>query len=243
MATLALLNCYSYVDGHDFTGDTNQANLAMEAAVLDRTTFRSNGWTEHAGGLKTSTFDLSGFFQAGAGQVDPDAFSNLGVRNRVHTFGPEEIEGGTAYTWKAGEFTYSLLGALGEMAPFSLQAQGTDSTGVVRGQLAKKMANVSATGATGSGVNLGAGATGEFLYASFHVFTAGTTITINVESAPTSAFVDLDTVTRATIGPLTAVGGTWVPRVDVSAVTHPWYRFNITAITGTFSVAGALAIQ
>lgn len=243
MATLALLNCFSYVDGHDFTGDTNQANLNMEAAALDRTTFRSNKWTELAGGLRSSTFDLAGFFQAGAGQVDPDAFTNLGVRNRIHTFGPEETEGGAAYTWKAGEFTYSLLGPLGEMAPFALQAQGTDSVGVVKGQLAKKMADVSATGATGSAVNLGAGAAGEFLYASFHVFTAGTTITVDVESAPTSAFVALDTVTRATIGPLTAVGGTWIPRVDVSAVTHPWYRFNITAITGTFKVAGSIAIQ
>lgn len=241
MATLALLNAYSYVDGHDFTGDTNQATLQMEAAQLDKSTFRSAGWAELGAGLKSSTFDLAGFWQAGDGMVDPVAFGALGVRNRVHTFGPVEAEGGVAYMWQAGQFTYSLLGQIGEMAPFSLQAQGSDSVGVVRGQLAAKLATVAATGPAGSAVQLGAGSAGQYLYATVHVFTAGTTITLGLESDDAEAFTTPTTV--ETIGPITTTGGTWMTRVDASSITDGWFRFNISAITGEFELAGAIALQ
>lgn len=243
MSTIALLNAFSYVDGRDFTADTNQISLNMEAAALDKTTFRSSGWTEVLGGLKTSTFDQNGFWQAGTGQVDPDAFTNLATRNRVHTMGPVEAEQNTAYMWQAGHFTYQLLGTLGEMAPFTLQSQGTDGVGVVRGQLAKELGNVSATGATGSAVNLGAGSAGDYLYMAFHVFSAGTTISAKIESDTAEAFSSPADVVDATVGPITTTGGTWMTRVDASAITDSWFRLNVTAITGTFSIAAAMAIQ
>lgn len=111
MTTLALLNVFSYVYRHDFTGDTNQANLSMEAAALDRTTFRSDGWTELTGGLKSSEFELQGFWQAAADgdAVDNEGFNDLGVKDRVHTMGPRETEQGVAYMWRAGRFSYQAL--------------------------------------------------------------------------------------------------------------------------------------
>lgn len=243
MSTLALLNAFSYVDGHDFTADTNQVSLSMEAAQLDKTTFRSSGWTELTGGLKSSTFDQNGFWQAGTGQVDPDAFTNLATRNRVHTMGPVETEQTVAYMWQAGHFTYQLLGSLGEMAPFTIQSQGTDGVGVVRGQLARELGSVSATGATGSAVNLGAGGSGKYLYMTFHVFSAGTTISAKVESDNAEAFSSPADVASATVGPITTTGGTWMTRVDASAITDTWFRLNVTAVTGSFSIAAAMAIQ
>lgn len=243
MSTIALLNAFSYVDAHDFTGDTNQISLNMEAAALDKTTFRSSGWTELVGGLKTSTFDQSGYWQAGTDQVDPDAFTNLATRNRVHTMGPVETEQNTAYMWQAGHFSYQLLGTLGELAPFTLQSQGTDGVGVLRGQLAKELGNVSATGATGSAVNLGAGSAGDFLYMAFHVFSAGTTISAKIQSDNAEAFSSPADVVGATVGPITTTGGTWMTRVDASAISDTWFRLNVTAITGTFSIAAAMAIQ
>lgn len=247
MATLALLNCFAHVHDHDFTTDTNQLNLNVEVTALDKTTFGSSGWTELAGGLKDLTFDMTGFWQSGFASVDQDqdrtSFDNLSVRNHAHTVGPVNTEANPAYMFRAGKFTYNLLGNINEMAPFTLNSRNTDGVGAVRGQLAAKKQNVSTVGTFGSGVNLGAGSAGKFLYATLHAFGVGTTITIDIESAPTSAFVALDTTTRATIGPITARGGTWVPRVDASAITDPWWRFNVTAVTGTFSVAGAIAIQ
>lgn len=242
MSTVALLNVFSYVDGHDFTGDTNQARLSMEAAAKDATTFRSNGWREHKGGLKTSSFEMGGLWQSDASDaVDPEVFNNLGSRNRVHTFGAKETEGEPAYMWRAGQFSYSLLGQLGEMAPFSVSAMGTDGVGVVRGQLAAATGDVSAAGALGSGVNLGAGSSGEYLYATLHVFTAGTSLDVEIQSDADNSFGSPTTV--ATFSTLSARGGTWLARVDASSITDTWFRFNVTAITGTFNVAGAIGIQ
>lgn len=242
MTTIALTNVFSYVGGHDFTADSNQANLQMEATQLDATTFRSKGWMEYKGGLKSSTFDLSGHWQSAAEDaVDPEAFNNLGTRNRTHTMGPVETETGVAYMWRAGFFQYQLLGSINEMAPFTLQSLGSDSVGVVRGQLAAAMQDVSATGALGSGVNLGAGGTGTYLYATLHTFTAGTSLDVEVQSDDSSSFASPTSV--ASFSTVSSRGGLWLARVDASSITDTWFRLNVTAITGTFSVAGAIGIQ
>lgn len=242
MSVLALLDCTTHVAGHDFTTDTNQAAVQSEAAALEKTTFGSAGWTELHGGLKSLAFAYQGFWQSAASDaVDVEAFTDLGVANRVHTFGPVPTEATTAYLFRAGNFAYNLGGTIGELAPFTLNSQGTNGEGVIRGQWAKKKGNVSATGVLGSGVNLGAGAAGKFLYATLHAFSVGTTITVEIQSATTSAFTT--PTTRATFTAVTARGGSWLPRVDASAITDTWWRMNVTAITGTFSVAGAIAIQ
>jgi len=140
---------------------------------------------------------------------------------------------------RLGHFNYQLLGAHGEAAPFSLTAAGTDGYGVVRGKLAKVKGDVSATGATGSVVELGEVAADDYLYATFHVLSAGTTITVQVQSAAVVGFGS--PTTRATLGPITVTGGTWAVRV-AGPITDEFFRFNVSAVTGTFSVAGAIGI-
>lgn len=241
MAALALTDAFVYVAGHDFTGDSNQLALNMDAAALPVTTFRSGGWDEVVGGLKTQTLDLSGYWQSAVSDsVDSESFSDLATANRVHTIGPTETEGDVAYLFRAGKFHYEPFGGtIGDVAGFTLNSSGTDGYGVVRGQLAKAKGTVSATGALGTGLQLGAVGASEHLYASFHVFSAGTTITVVVESDDNSGFTTA--TTQATIGPITATGGTWAARV-AGAITDTYYRLRVTAITGTFSVAGAIAI-
>lgn len=244
MSTLALLDVTTHVDGHDFTGDTNSAQLTLEAAQLNATAFASGGSTVLKGGLKTSTFNMEGFFQSAASDaVDPEAFPNLGVRNRVHTMIPEGSETDTAYLWRAGHFSYQLLGTLGEMAPFTLGSMGTDGVGAARGQLAVAKADVSSTGAVGSPVNLGAGSSGERLFWTLHVFGVGTSISLKVESDDAQGFGSPTDVTGATLGPISARGGSWLTPIDASSITDSWFRVNVTAITGTFNIASALAIQ
>ncbi len=238
MAVLSLTDCFLHVSNQDYTTDTNAANVSIEAAQLDATTFNSGGWTELAGGLKTVNLAYSGFWSSGADQrayIDVD-----GATTRAVTFGPVETEGSPAYMFEARNTNYTMGGQVGELMPFSVSAVGSSSQGVVRGQLAKAKGNVSGTGALGTGVNLGAVSSTQFLYATFHVFSPpGTSITIQVQSDDNSGFTTATTV--ATIGPLTAVGGTWMTRV-AGPITDTWYRFNVSSITGTFSVAGALGI-
>lgn len=242
MSVIALTDAYCFVAGHDFTGDTNQLTLNSEVAALDRTTFRSAGWTELKGGLKSNEFAMGGFWQsAESDAVDPEAFGDLGVADRVFTMGPEETEGSPAFLFQAGHFNYQLFGTIGELAPFSLTSHGTNGVGVVRGQLAKAMGTVSATGVLGSVLNLGAVGASQYLYATLHVFgTPGTTITVQLQSDDSAAFAS--PTTRYTFPAVTAAGGTWATRV-AGAITDTHYRLNVSAITGSFTVAGAIAVQ
>lgn len=242
MATFALTDAFVYVGGHDFTGDSNQLSLSCEGEQLDKTTFGSAGWREHALGLKTSALNVSGFWQsATADAVDPEIFPNLGVAGRVTTISDIQTEGQPAYMLQAMKHQYQLLGQIGELAPFSVQGGCSDGVGVVRGQLAKEKGSVSGTGAIGTALNLGAVGASQFVYATLHLFgTAGTTITVVVESDDASNFPSA--TTRITFGPLTASGGTWGTRV-AGSITDTWWRARVTAITGTWTVGCAIGIQ
>lgn len=235
----ALLDAGLYVAGHDFTADSNQGLLNLEAAVLDKTTFGSGGWMENATGLKTLAFNYSGFWQAAASDsVDDEAFGDLAIE-RAHTWMINEVETEPAWLFNAAKTSYQLGGEVGPLAPFTLASTATDKFGAIRGQLAKAKGAANAVGALGSVVNLGAVAADQFLYATFHVFSAGTTITVQVQSDDNAGMTT--PTTRGTIGPLTTRGGTFMARVaGPLAETH--YRFNISAVTGAFVAAGAIGI-
>lgn len=240
MAVTALTNATTYISGYDFTCDSNKAQVEVAVNELDATTFCSNGWKEVAAGLKSVAFNQSGFWQSAASQaVDPQAFPLLGTADEVHTFAASSTEGAVAYMFRAGKFSYKLGGTHGELAPYDLRSAGTNGQGVIRGTLAKAKGNVSATGALGTAFQLGAVGASQYLYGTFHVFTAGTTITVVLESDDNSDFSSA--TTRATFGPITTSGGSWATRV-AGAITDDYYRLRVTAITGTFSVAGAIGI-
>lgn len=238
MASFALVDATTYVHGFDFTTDLNQISLSAEAEELDATPFGNSGWRVRKGGLKTVTSELQGFWDD---PPDSAIFSDLGTRNRVVTMTPDGAEQSAAYMYQAGKFTYNAFGAVGELTPFTLNMSGTDGTGVVRGQLGVAKGTFSGTNTRpGTELNLGTVASDQSLYATLHLFSVGTSITFEVYSAPTVDFAS--PTLRATIGPLTARGGTWMSPV-AGPISDEWYKFEISAITGTFTIAGALAVQ
>ncbi|MGW3808854.1 hypothetical protein [Micromonospora sp. NPDC005113] len=244
MATIALTDATVWVGGYDFTGDVNQISLNATADQLDVTTFGSDGFRNRIGGLKDVSAQVAGFWSSGTSAApDPHLSPDLGVADRVCTASPGKTEGSVAYLCRVGKFGTQMFGTSGEAVPFSLDMQGTNKEGLIRGQVTKAKGNVTTTGATGTAVNLGAGGAGKFLYLAVHVFTAGTTISVKVESDTTSGFASPADVASATVGPITTAGGVWMTRVSAAAITDTWFRLNVTAVTGTFSVAAALAIQ
>lgn len=232
----ALLDASAWVHSYDFTADSNQIELNIESNALPANTFGTT-WAQFVPGVKSSSFSLAGFWSSG---VDRNAFDDLGVLNRVFTIAPSDTEDEVAYLFRAGHIDYTLGGSFGDVMPFSLGAQGSDGYGVVRGKIAASKQTVDATGVVGSVVDLGAVGAAEYLYASFHVFgTPGTTVTVLLESDEDADFAD--PTTRATIGPLTTAGGVWVPRIS-GPISDTHYRLNVSAITGSFTVAGAVAV-
>lgn len=244
MGTQALINAYAYVDGLDFTGVAEDLRLACQAEQRQQTNFRSGGWHELKNTLKTSAFDTGSFWSSdSATDLDAVSFAGLGVANRVITIGIDETEDQYAFMMRGMQPSYSWLeGAIGDLAKAKVHAVGSDgATGVVRGKLAKEYGTVSATGAAGTALNLGAVSSTQKLYSTLHIFgTPGTTITGVIESDDASNFPSA--TTRITFGPLTVAGGNWATPV-LGAITDTWWRLRITAITGTFTIAAAIGIQ
>jgi len=239
VAIFTLTDALILAHDQDLSGQSNKTALKLSVADLDSSTFGQGGWQGVAGGLKSVALSADGFLEPTA-VLDAALFAALGAGDRAWTVAAANVAAQPAYLFQAGNFDYSQFDQVGALAPFSVSAKGTNKNGAIRGQLAKPKGSVSATGALGSGVNLGAGGAGKSLYATLHAFTAGTTVTVIIQSDTTSGFSA--PTTRATIGPITAVGGVFMVPVPITAVTATWWRMNVSAITGTFTLAGAIAI-
>jgi hypothetical protein len=245
MGSFAANNVTTWFSAYDMTSDLNSTSLAMQYDALDTTVYGCTARTR-AAGLEDVTLQEAGFWQAGAGTIDPTAFTALGGASQVITNSVDGLETSVAYFYRARQFQYQTFGAVGEMMPFSLAASSSRGTGLaavgaVRGRVLKQRApSVSGTGATGTAFQLGATSATQFLYAAFHVFSVGTTITAVLESNADNTFGS--PTTRMTFGPITTTGGTWGTRV-AGAITDQWYRLRVTAITGTFSIACVAGIK
>lgn len=239
MAAIALLDVFTYTDGHDFTCDTNEATLEMTVAQLNKTTFCSNGWTELVAGLKATTFAYGGVWQAGSAQVDPEAFPNLGSQ-KTFTMGPDDTEGSVAYMWQAKDVKYELpRGSYGELAQFMLNAVGSNGQGVVRGQLTAAKQTISGTGSVGTAVNIATTSESGYVYATLHTFSLGTSYTAEVQSATESGFASPATVGSFSIS---SAGGSWMTRVAATSGQN-YYRLMVTGCTGSHDIACAIAVQ
>lgn len=242
MGSFALVDATAWIAGYDFTGDSNELGLSLSADELDATTFGSGGYRTRKAGLRNTEMNLAGFWQSAITDApDPQIFPNLGVADRVVTLAPTPAEASTAYMFQAIKLGYDMFGPIGELTPFSLAAMGSNGVGAVRGQIAAAKQNKSATGVLGSVLNLGAPGAGQFVYATVHVFAAGTTITLQLQSDDSAGFSS--PTTQATIGPITTAGGTWMTRLPGPFVGETHWRLNISAITGTFQIAAAIAVQ
>ena len=185
---------------------------------------------------------LEGFWSSAAtDSVDSDTFPGLGAADRVVTVSADGTATGAAYLFQAARLKYGLGDEVGALLPFGLEMSGSNAVGMVRGQVAKARGAVSGTGPLGSVLNLGAPAAGQYAYASLHVFgTPGTSLTAQLQSASDAAMTT--PTTRATLGPLSAAGGAWATRVAGPLTGEAYWRLNVSAITGTFIVAGAIAV-
>lgn len=237
MAKFAWLNATVWGGGFDFTGQSNSVTMSGESNPLDVTTFGSGGWTENIGGLKNYSLDMAGFWESATGTttVDPFTFNTVGAAGIPFVVSPSNVAGQPMYAANAMTTQYQLGGEVGAAAPFTLTGGAATPFPLVRGQIAAAKGNVSATGQLGSILTLGAAASGQNIYAGLHVFSPGTTITVQVQSAATIGFAS--PTTRATFTAMTAQGSLWLPPIT-GPITDQYWRLNVSAITGTFVAGG-----
>lgn len=231
-----LQGCKIWLGKYSMSGQSNVVGLDYGADLKDATTF---DYTTHInlGGLKSAGFAVSGFWE---GTPDGELFSNLGLNNVPCTFSPTTgADGQLAYMLNAISAEYSVGGAIGENAPFSIGGKGNT---LVRGTV---MHNATRT-ATSTGVirQLGAVSATQKLHAAIHVITAsGTnpTLDVVVQSDNLEAFGS--PLSRITFAQKTAIGSEY--STLVGAITDDWYRVSYTiggTGTPTFEFIVAIAI-
>lgn len=244
MSFVVLTGVRLFAVGADLTGASNKVELSGEYEEKDRTTYGSSGWKEVMAGLGSAEISGEGFWEAGsAALVDDASWSQLGGTGAWTVAPVGASVGDLAYLVKAHRSEYGFLGAVGDIAPWKGKASSTWP--LVRGSIAHPPGTARTSTGNGTGVELGAVAAGQKLYASLHVLSvSGTTPTLDVvvESDADNTFGSA--TTRLTFTQATAIGAQ-IDRTDGSAVTDTWFRMRWT-VSGTspsFLFAAAFGIQ
>jgi hypothetical protein len=237
MTATVLTDATVWAQDFAFTTASNKVTLTASVKEQDVSTFGGNGYMARIAGLRDTEAQVDGYWDA---PPDASLFANFGLFDQPITIAPFSPEGSTAYMFQCARTKYQMFGKVGDAVPFQFTAMGSNTTGLVRGLVVDAPGNVTATGVTGSPQQVGAGAANKFIYSVYHVFTAGTTMTLQVQSSPT---VGGSYVTRAAFPAMTTAGGYWLTRVTAAGITDTWWRLNVSAITGTFNGAGAIAVQ
>jgi len=227
--------------GYDLSDHVTSVNLEIMSEELDATTINSGGFRERLGGLKDSTLQLDGFYEAGANK--PDALLGASVGNElIVTTVPEAGVGNTAYFMKSRLFSYQMFGAVGEIAPFSISKSQSDDK-VVQGKI--EIDGALTTTGNSTGVQLGAVGSTEKIYVAIHCTavsgTSTPTVTFKLQSDDNASFTSPTDV--ITFSDITAIGADY--QSAAGAITDDYFRLNYT-ISGTspsFSIHATIGIE
>jgi hypothetical protein len=229
-----------FAGGYDLTGYSNKAEFSTEVEEKDATTFLPSsdancGWKKVIGGLGSGSIKASGLWDADPTIVIDDiAYPALGTIVPFSIYPVDTAEGSLGYFTQTLEKNYTFLGAVGDVAPWSLEEDSTWP--VVRGQSLEAAGTARTTTGTGTAVQIGAVPAGKQLYAALHVLSiAGTgtpTLTVVVQSDNAVGFPS--PATSLTFAAATTVGGQ-ILRV-AGPITDDWARvsFTISGSTPSF---------
>lgn len=225
MSHKVLTDAKVWVDGFDFSGDTNALALNYSADEVEDSHF---GDSTHVflGGLLNFDGQFEGAVDLGSATVEGTNFGNVGVADTPVSFGLDTgADGETAYTMKAMTSKYDWGAKIGELQRYSVGLAASNER-LVRGTI---MHNATRT-ATGNGTarQLGAVAAGQSVYATLHVLgtVSGTSPTLDVvvASAATDSWPG---TSRITFDQKVAIGSQFATPV-AGSITDTWWRVQYT---------------
>lgn len=243
MTTLLLTGCRIFTGGADLTSSTNKVGLEAEKEDKDSTTFGSGGWKEVKAGLGSAKAEGEGLWSAGdAGQVDDVSWADLGGLTGW-SIGPNGAAvGDLAWVLKAHRGSYMLGGKPGDLAPWKAAAASTWP--LARGAFLHPPGTARTATGNGTGVQLGAVTSSQYVYAALHVLSvAGTstpTITVKIQSDADNTFAS--PADQITFTGATAIGGQILRAAG--AITDTWFRavWTITGSSPSFLLAVSVGI-
>ena len=230
-----------FLGGYDLSSHATSVNLEINAEELDATTINSGGFRERLGGLKDSSLQIDGFYEAGSNKPDALLGASIGNELIVSTV-PDAGVGNIAYFMKSRLFEYSIFGEVGEIAPFSISKSHSGDK-VVRGTIQLDSALTSSGNSTGT--QLGAVGASEKCFAAIHCYavsgTSSPTITFKLQSDDNASFTS--PTDRITFSDITTIGADF--QSVAGSITDDYWRLEYT-ITGTspsFSIHAAIGIE
>jgi hypothetical protein len=128
MATEVFLDAQILVDGVSISGQSNELNVNYASELLDETTFGATTRLRK-GGLKTVTFEGSGFFESGLGSIDELMFVGTGESHVVTVFPKAVVEGDTGamgFAMRGLEETYDFGGTVGALMAINYTFQSRE---------------------------------------------------------------------------------------------------------------------
>lgn len=242
MSKFVLTNVRLLIGGADLSGDANEVTISAKRESKDVTNFNSAGWHEFIAGLGQADVAAKGFWEAGSLSLPDDQhWGGLGGVFGVTVCPQGAADQAVAYLTNVLEGQYTLLGKVGDVAPFDVAL--ASSWPLVRGVIAAPPANAITVTGTGTGNNLGAVSASQQIYADLHVISvAGTTpsATFSVQSATSGAFSS--PTTRVTFTAATAIGGQ-ILRAP-GPITDTWWRaaWTVSGTTPSFLAAMSFGI-
>lgn len=236
MAKNVLTNVRLFTGGADLTGRSNKLEIACQVEEKDVTCWPEDDtttivWKEVIGGLYSTDISAEGAWEAGdSGKVDDVSWADLGGLGAWTACQHTAALGSTALLTYAMRGEYSLLGEVGDVAPWSAKATG--SWPMLRGKILHPPGTARTATGNGTAVQHVAVSTGQHLYAALHVLsvsgTSTPTITVGVQSDVDSTFATAtDQITFAA-----ATARTGEILRTAGPVTDTWYRATWT-VSGT----------
>jgi hypothetical protein len=189
MATTVIRDVGVYIDGYDFSGKMQQADVTLDLELHDETTFRTNGTRAMRGGLINNKISMKGFvdfdeINAGAeDSLDLKMFTDIGIDTPIGSICPEGVDiGDPALLAEWVHANYSPGAEVGALLMFTINAEGRSRA--TRGNvLNAALTAVTGAGNSASKTQVGAITSDMQGVAHLHVvFIDGGTLTVSLRS-------------------------------------------------------------
>lgn len=236
MAVEAIIDGRLWVNAYDLSGYANELAADCEADVLDYTNFDSGGWRESKRGLKKANCAYKGYMDFADDGSHEALSAAFGVDNVVST-AVDEAQGADAQLCQVLGSKFTRPFKVGELPLFDVAFVGATTPGLVDGKILVAKTTVT-SGASATGLQLGAVSATQKIYAALHVFACTGTLTCTLESDDNADFTSA--TTRATF---TAATGQTVEWKSVAgAITDDYWRITYTlpSDSATFGVTAGI---
>ena len=187
MAAFVIKDGQVYYNEFDISGLLNSVTIDYSGDVPEANVLSGDGTKRRVSGLIDVSISCPGYLDASAAdKVIYDRIGNV-IAGNMSIAPQSPIEGSRAYFLKVNQGTYNILGAVGDVAPFTLDA--SSNSPLIRG-IVGAVGSKDATGKS-SVFELGEIPDGYKMYAMLHVVEVtgtGPTLAVTVSSADNKAF-------------------------------------------------------